>query len=196
MSMPRAILLAGAMVLGAMAGVPTSAAQSPSPSGYPARLDFGTTPSPQELARFFAIAPGGAGLPPGKGSYAEGRTVFAERCAACHGDKLQGNLQPGIGGDRLIGGRGSLATAAPAKTVESYWPYATTLFDYVKRAMPFNAPGSLPDPDIYAVVAYILGEADIVEKTAVMDAKTLPKVKMPNRDGFVGDPRPEIELYR
>jgi cytochrome c len=80
--------------------------------------------------------------------------------------------------------------------VESYWPYATTLFDYVKRAMPFSAPGSLTDDEVYALVAYILSEAKIIKPTETMDAKTLPKVEMPNRDGFIPDPRPELQLYR
>jgi S-disulfanyl-L-cysteine oxidoreductase SoxD len=158
--------------------------------------DFGTTPSPQELARFFAIPPDGRGLPVGKGTYAAGQKVYAETCAACHGDKLQGIPTAGIGGDRLIGGRGTLASEAPVKTVESYWPYATTLFDYVKRAMPLTAPGSLSDEQVYSVVAFILGEANILPKNATLDAGSLPLVAMPNRDGFVPDPRPEIELYR
>jgi S-disulfanyl-L-cysteine oxidoreductase SoxD len=158
--------------------------------------DFGTTPSPQELARFFAIPPDGRGLPVGKGTYAVGQKVYAEICAACHGDKLQGIPTAGIGGDRLIGGRGTLASEAPVKTVESYWPYATTLFDYVKRAMPLTAPGSLSDEQVYSVVAYILGEASILPKDATVDASNLPHIAMPNRDGFVPDPRPEIELYR
>ena len=85
---------------------------------------------------------------------------------------------------------------APVKTVESYWPYATTLFDYVKRAMPFNAPGSLSDDDVYSVVAYILSEAKIIKPADKMNATTLPKVVMPNRDGFEPDPRPEVQLYR
>ena len=125
-----------------------------------------------------------------------GEKVYADSCAVCHGDKLQGNPTAGIGGDKLIGGRGTLASAAPVKTVESYWPYATTLFDYIKRSMPFITPGSLTDEQVYSVVAYILGEANIVPKNAVLDAKSLPNVQMPNRDGFVSDPRPEIELYR
>jgi cytochrome c len=95
-----------------------------------------------------------------------------------------------------VGGRDSLATKTPVKTVESYWPYATTLFDYVKRAMPFSAPGSLKDDEVYAVVAYILSEAKIIKPTEVMDAKTLPKVVMPNHDGFIPDARPELSLYR
>ena len=88
------------------------------------------------------------------------------------------------------------ATEAPVKTIESYWPYATTVFDYVKRSMPFMAPGSLSDDEVYSVVAYILGEANILPKNASLDATSLPKVQMPNRDGFVPDPRPEIGLYR
>ena len=107
--------------------------------------------------------PDGRGLPPGSGNATAGAKVFAETCAACHGDKLQGNPAKGIGGDRLLGGRGTLATATPIKTVESYWPYSTTLFDYVKRAMPFSSPGSLSDNDVYAVVAYILSEAKIIK---------------------------------
>jgi S-disulfanyl-L-cysteine oxidoreductase SoxD len=164
--------------------------------GYPAHIDIGTAPSPQELARFFAIPPDGRGLPPGSGTYTGGQKVYAETCAVCHGDKLQGIPAAGIGGDRLIGGRGTLASEAPVKTVESYWPYATTLFDYVKRAMPFTAPGSLSDEQVYSVVAYILGEASILPKNDKLDASSLPKVVMPNHDGFVPDPRPEIELYR
>lgn len=164
--------------------------------GVPAHFGFGTAVTPQDLAGYFAIPPDGRGLPSGSGSAAAGAKVFAESCAACHGDKLQGNPEKGIGGDRLLGGRGSLATKSPVKTVESYWPYATTLFDYVKRAMPFNAPGTLKDDEIYAVVAYILSEAKIIKPTEVMDAKALPKVMMPNRDGFISDGRPELSLYR
>src|SRR6266545_2809540 len=113
-------------------------------------------------------------------------------CAACHGERLEGNPAMGIGGDRLIGGRGTLATKSPVKTVESYWPYATTLFDYVRRAMPFQAPGSLTADEIYAVLAYILAEGNVIDKAMVLDAQTLPRVQMPNRDGFILDPRPEL----
>ena len=157
---------------------------------------FGASVSPQELTRYFAYSPDGAGLPPGSGTAAQGARVYAENCAACHGEKLEGNPAKGIGGDKLIGGRGTLASKTPVKTVESYWPYATTLFDYVKRAMPFSSPGSLTDDQVYAVVAYILSEAKIIKPTDVIDSKTLPQVQMPNRDGFEPDPRPELELYR
>jgi len=125
-----------------------------------------------------------------------GATVYADKCAACHGKQLEGNPAKGIGGDKLLGGRGTLASKTPIKTVESYWPYATTLFDYVKRSMPFNAPGSLSDEEVYSVVAYILSEAKIITPVEKMDATTLPKVVMPNRDGFEPDPRPEVQLYR
>src|SRR5437016_9149444 len=96
------------------------------------------------------MPPDGRGRPPGSGTAAKGAQVYAQSCTACHGDQLQGNPQKGIGGDRLIGGRGTLATKTPIKTVESYWPFATTLFDYIKRAMPFSAPGSLSDDDVYS----------------------------------------------
>ncbi len=157
---------------------------------------FGSPATPSELAKFVSVQPDGRGLPAGGGDAAKGKEVYASTCAACHGDKLQGNPAKGIGGDKLLGGRGSLASKAPVKTVESYWPYATTLFDYVKRAMPFNAPGSLSDNDVYSVVAYILSDANIIKPGETMNASTLPKVAMPNRDGFEPDPRPEVQLYR
>jgi cytochrome c len=157
---------------------------------------FGTPVGEGELARYFAIPPNGHGLPPGEGDAARGAKVYADACAACHGEHLEGNPAVGVGGDKLIGGRGTLATKTPIKTVESYWPYATTLFDYVKRTMPFTAPGSLSDTDVYSVVAYILSQGKIVPPTEKMSAETLPKVVMPNRDGFEPDPRPELELYR
>ena len=157
---------------------------------------FGASASQDELARFFAIPPDGAGLPPGSGSAGQGAKVYADKCAACHGAQLEGNPAKGIGGDKLIGGRGTLASKTPIKTVESYWPYATTLFDYVKRTMPFNAPGSLSNDEVYSVVAYILSEAEMIKATDRMNATMLPKVVMPNRDGFEGDPRPELQLYR
>ena len=161
-----------------------------------AECGIGTPATPDELARFYSIPPDGRGLPPGSGDATKGAQIYALACAACHGDKLEGNPAKGIGGDRLTGGRGSLATATPIKTVESYWPYATTLFDYVKRAMPFSAPGTLSDNDVYAVVAFILSEATIIKASDTMNAETLPKVMMPNRDGFISDSRPELELYR
>jgi hypothetical protein len=154
------------------------------------RYGFGTTPTQAELERFFAIQPDGRGLPPGSGSVDEGRALYAQHCAACHGDKLQGGI-----GDRLVGGRGTLVnndpTKAPVKTIESYWPYATTIFDYVKRSMPFVSPDSLGNDQVYAITAFLLAEARIVPGDTRLDAKSLPAVRMPNRDGFIPDPRPE-----
>ena len=156
---------------------------------------FGTTPTAEEIAAVDIDAmPDGRGLPAGSGSVADGEAVYAEQCAACHGDNLEGVSD--AGGAALIGGRGTIGTPETKKTVESYWPYASTLFDYVKRAMPFNAPGSLSDDDIYAVSAYILHRADIIGADAVMDADTLAAVEMPNEDGFIHDPRPDIYNYR
>jgi mono/diheme cytochrome c family protein len=154
------------------------------------RYGFGATPSPEELQRFVSPLPDGRGLPQGSGSVAQGKALYGEQCASCHGANLEGGI-----GDKLIGGRGTLAnnppTKAPVKTVESYWPYATTLFDYIKRAMPLQAPGSLTNDQVYALCAYILSEAKTVPADAVLDADTLAKVAMPNRDGFVPDARPE-----
>ncbi len=165
-------------------------------SAQVAHYGLGSAATPEELSRFFSIPPDGRGLPPGSGNAGKGAQIYAGACAACHGDKLEGNPAKGIGGDKLLGGRGTLASKGPVKTVESYWPYATTLFDYVKRAMPFNAPGSLSDDDVYSVVAYILSEAKIIQPGETMDARSLPKVAMPNKDGFEPDPRPELQLYR
>jgi mono/diheme cytochrome c family protein len=134
-----------------------------------------------------AIAPNGDGLPEGSGTVAAGREVFTAQCARCHGAKAQGDIGP-----TLVGGQGTLATARPLKTVGSFWPYATTLWDYINRAMPFDKPGLLKPSEVYAVAAFILNLNGIIGDNEVMDAKSLPKVKMPNRDGFVSDPRPDV----
>jgi len=151
---------------------------------------FGTTATDADLARFVSPLPDGRGLPQGSGSVLQGKSIYLQQCASCHGENLQGGT-----GDRLVGGRGSLVNGdpakAPVKTVESYWPYATTLFDYIKRAMPLTAPDSLSNDDVYALTAYILAQAKIVADDALMNAQTLPKVQMPNRNGFVPDRRPD-----
>jgi mono/diheme cytochrome c family protein len=134
-----------------------------------------------------AIAPDGTGLPEGSGTVAAGRELFAARCAKCHGERANGDVGP-----PLVGGQGTLNTPKPLKTVGSYWPYATTVWDYINRAMPFDQPGVLKPPEVYALVAYILNLNGIVGNAQAMDAKSLPKVKMPNRNGFVADPRPDV----
>jgi cytochrome c len=179
--------IAGNLTIIALAALASGAFAGDAPK---ATYGFGSTPTDAELARFFSPLPDGRGLPPGSGSVLEGKSVYQQQCAACHGENLQGGS-----GDRLIGGRGSLVNddpkKPPVKTVESYWPYATTLFDYVKRAMPLTAPDSLTNDQVYAVTAYILEQAKIVPEDAIMNAQTLAKVQMPNRDGFLPDRRPE-----
>ena len=165
--------------------------------GYPSKFEFGQPASEQEIAAIaIAIPADGKGLPAGRGDYARGKQIYETACAACHGGDLAGvaNIpnMPAGASLRLIGGRGTLTSPKAVATVESYWPYATTLFDYIRRAMPFTAPGSLSADEVYAVCAYILGEAKIIDKATVLDAHSLPRVQMPNRDGFVPDPRPEI----
>lgn len=152
------------------------------------RYGIGRPATPSEIAGWnIDIDRHGDNLPSGRGSVDRGRTVFAEQCASCHGADGQGGV-----GDRLAGGQGTLATANPVRTVGSYWPYATTLFDYIRRAMPQNAPQSLSNEDVYAVSAYVLHLNGLVPADAALDAQTLPAVRMPNRDNFVDDPRPDV----
>jgi cytochrome c len=162
--------IATALALASLGG---ASAQSP---------NLGKPISQEDLASWdISIGPDGAGLPPGTGSVQDGSAVFAAKCQACHGEKGAG--QPN---DRLVGGQGTLAGDRPAvKTVGSYWPYATTLFDYIRRAMPLNRSKSLTNDEVYAAVAYVLNLNGVVPDNAVMDAQSLPKVMMPNREGFV-----------
>jgi cytochrome c len=146
--------------------------------------DFGRAATSEEI-KFWDIdvRPDGNGLPEGSGTVARGRSVYEENCEVCHGPNGQGGIK-----DRLAGGQGSLATESPIKTVGSYWPYATTLFDYIHRAMPYQAPGSLSVDDTYAVAAYILSLNGVLPADGKLDKNTLPAIKMPNRDGFIPDP--------
>jgi len=135
------------------------------------------------------VNPSGEGLPPGRGTYDAGTTLFAKRCAVCHGAKGEG-LGPY---PKLIGGPTDAfnfaSDAKIPKTIGNYWPYATTLYDYIRRAMPLTAPGSLTPDEIYSVAAFLLAENGIVGKTMVIDARTLPRVQMPARAHFVVDDR-------
>jgi S-disulfanyl-L-cysteine oxidoreductase SoxD len=155
------------------------------------RYGIGRPATSAEIAGWnIDIGRDGSNLPPGSGSVARGKIVFSEQCAACHGAEGQGGL-----GDRLVGGQGTLASPKPVRTVGSYWPYAPTLFDYIRRAMPQNAPQSLSNEDVYAVSAYILNLNGLVAADAVLDAKTLAAIKMPNRAAFVDDPRPDVKNH-
>ena len=139
---------------------------------------LGSTPSEEEIkARDIAISPDGKELPPGSGTAKEGATIFAQKCAACHG--------PNGNGGGLTRGIVPLGTAKPVKIGFSLVPYATTVWDFISRAMPQSKPGSLTVNEVYAATAYVLYRNDIIKETDVLDAKTLPQVRMPNRDNFL-----------
>lgn len=155
------------------------------------RFGFGSPASDQFIARWdIDVRPDGRGLPPGGGSVTEGRALFQLRCAHCHG--ATGREGPN---DRLVGEQfddfpfGQSPQLRGQRTVGNYWPYATTLFDYIRRAMPFDSPGSLTPDQIYSAVAFVLYLNELVAEDAVMDATTLPGVLMPARDRFVPDDR-------
>ena len=130
-----------------------------------------------------AVLPDGSNLPPGSGTSAQGARIYAEKCVACHGEGGNGGVAPGAG--PLVGGAPLTNGIETAKTIANYYAYATTVFDYIRRAMPFNAPRSLSDEEVYALTAYILDLNKLIGDGDAMDAKTLPKVKMPNRDNFI-----------
>jgi len=149
----------------------------------------GRAPTPDEIAAWdLTIPPDGEGLPVGSGTPVLGKAIYMERCASCHGDD---------GKDPkyyvLVGGRGTLATAKPMLTVGSFWQYATTLWSYMRRSKPIDEPGSFNTDQVYAVTAYLLFLNDIIGEHDVLDATTLVQIRMPNRDGYVPDPRPDIE---
>jgi mono/diheme cytochrome c family protein len=165
----------------------------------PSRYGVGRPATPEQIRVWDVdIDPDGTGLPQGRGTHADGLRVYALKCAACHGGAGEGQVGPpplGVpAAPRLIGrepreGFGFGQDPKLVKTVGNYWPYATTVFDYVRRTMPITAPGSLSNSEVYAVVAFILAENEIIEKTAVLDSLSLPLVKMPARDKFVADDR-------
>ncbi|MDB5895254.1 MAG: cytochrome c-type [Rhodoferax sp.] len=148
---------------------------------------IGQPASPEAIAAWnIDVGPDGSGLPKGSGSVTAGQAVYAAQCAACHGARGEGKPA-----DALVGGQGTLRSDKPLKTIGSFWPYATTVYDFIHRAMPYNAPQSLSPDEVYAVTAYILHLNGIVPADAVLDAQSLPKVRMPNRNGFVADQRPD-----
>jgi len=143
--------------------------------------NLGRPAAPAQIAGWdISVGPDGVGLPPGSGTAAKGAVVYEQKCQACHGAKGAG--QPN---DRLVGGQGTLTSATPVRTIGSYWPYASTIFDYVRRSMPYIQPQSLTNDEVYALTAYLLNLNGIIGENDEIDARTLPKVKMPNQDNFI-----------
>jgi S-disulfanyl-L-cysteine oxidoreductase SoxD len=151
--------------------------------------NLGKPITPADLAEWdIDVEPSGAGLPPGSGTAEQGGAIFADNCALCHGDGGKGGVFLGKGApaapalveDKKINGIDESTT-----TIANYWPYATTLFDYIRRAMPWTQPRSLSDTDVYALTAYILAQNKLIDAKLTVDAQTLPKVQMPKRDGFI-----------
>ena len=130
-----------------------------------------------------AILPDGSNLPPGSGTPAQGAKIFAEKCSACHGNAGRGGVAPYY--PALVGGKPLTDGIDTVKTIANYYAYPTTIFDYTRRAMPYNMPRSLTDDEVYALTAYILSLNNLIGENDTMDATTLPKVKMPNRDNFI-----------
>jgi S-disulfanyl-L-cysteine oxidoreductase SoxD len=170
------------MLCTAITVVTAAVAQTPS-------YKLGRPATAEEIRkRDISVAPDGSGLPVGRGAVTQGRHDYQIFCANCHGDRGQGVTQY----PALVGGQGTLRSKNPVRTVGSYWPYATTVWDYIHRTMPYPRPGSLTPDETYAVTAFILYLNGIVDEKAELNEATLPRVKMPNRDGFVGDPRPDV----
>ena len=150
--------------------------------GQESRYHIGRpVPAEEVRARDISVAPNGSGLPRGHGTAAEGRLAYRAKCASCHGSHGEGTVDF----PALVGGQGSLTTDAPLPTVGSYWPCATAVWDYIHRAMPYQSPGSLTPKQVYSLTAYILFMNRIIGEHDEMNEKTLPNVKMPNRNGFV-----------
>lgn len=187
----RRLALSWALPLALGLGGVSSVQAQGTPGGAP--YGFGTVATPAAIAAWdIDIDARGNGLPRGQGSVAEGARLYAEKCAACHGDRGQGKPA-----DALVGGTVSLGEqkSAPLKTVGNFWPYATTLFDFIRRAMPYNAPQSLKPDEVYALTAWILNANGVLPADAVLDAPRLSALKMPNQAGFVSDARPDVSNW-
>lgn len=185
----RTIAVVGATVLLSIA-VLTAARQPKAQSPMPATFGIGRLATAEDIAaRDIDIGPDGVGLPPGRGTSAQGAVIYAARCASCHGKSgTEGPNDVLVG--RIDGGGFPFSRDPKApRTVGTYWPFATTLFDYIRRAMPTTAPGTLTDDEVYALVAHLLARNGIVHDDAIIDAQSLPKVRMPARDRFVPDSR-------
>jgi cytochrome c len=178
----KAFALAGAMTL-ALAGAAFAQTK-------PHHYGIGSAATPEQIAGWnIDVRPDGEGAPPGKGSVKDGETIYMERCAACHGEfgESAGRWP------QLAQGKGTLASSDPVKTVGSYFPYLSSVFDYIRRAMPFGDAQSLTNDELYAVVAYVLNLNDIVDDKFVLSKETWNKVKMPNQAGFIDDDREKTE---
>jgi mono/diheme cytochrome c family protein len=176
-------------------------ATSASLAQAPSYTNVGRAPTKEEIEAWdIAVGPDGKGLPPGRGTAKEGAPIFAAKCAVCHGAGGQGggaefNVtfalaegKPVLIGTGLVGGKAdleTLTTPRPVRSIGGYWPYATTVWDFIHRAMPRSQSGTLTANEVYALTAFILAKNEIIKEDDVMDAKTLPKVQMPNRNGFV-----------
>ena len=173
--------MAGVGALVVAAGASPLAAQLPT-------YGVGLTPTGEEVQAWdLTIPPDGQGLPPGSATAVLGKAIYVERCASCHGERGDDPKY-----NVLVGGRGTLTTDQPVKTVGSFWQYAPTLWSYIRRAQPLDEPGSLDADQVYAVTAYLLHLNGIIGEQDVMDATTLPPAKMPNHDGSVPDPQPDV----
>ena len=163
-----------------MAAMPVSAKDG--------QYGIGTPATASEIAGWdIDIRPDGKGLPPGSGSVEDGEMMYEEKCASCHGSFGEGVGRYPV----LSGGEGTLTEERPEKTVGSYWPYASTLWDYIHRSMPFPQPQSMTDEEVYAITAYVLYLNDLVEDDFVLTADNLASIEMPNKDGFFFDDRPD-----
>jgi cytochrome c len=192
MSSSSKFALAAALMLAAGAAAAQEKTLPPQPGMAfpPQSLGIGRPATQAEVKAWdIDVRPDGHGLPAGKGSVKQGEALYQERCASCHGEF-------GEGKDRwpaLIGGSGKLTDDDPKKAVGNYWPYATTLFDYIKRAMPFGNAQSMTDDEIYAITAYVLNLNDVLKDDAVLDREALLKIRLPNAANFVPDPRPDMK---
>jgi cytochrome c553 len=168
----------------------TASQKSGSTAVETGRYGLGRPATPTDFAKHeYLVGPKGTGLPKGRGTAREGRAIYLQSCAACHGLRGEGtNEYPA-----LVGGKGTLKTDKPLPTVGSYWPYSTTVWDYVNRAMPYQSPGSLKPDEVYAVTAYLLAINGIVSEYFELNERTLPQVRMPNFDGFIPDSRPDVK---
>jgi cytochrome c len=147
--------------------------------------NLGRPIAPADVAAWdISIQSDGTGLPPGAGTPATGARIYTEKCAQCHGPEGRGGVAGGPA-TPLAGGGPITDISASMKTIANFWPYATTLFDYIRRAMPWQQPMTLANDEVYALTAYILALNKLIGENDTMNAETLPKVRMPNRDGFI-----------